>query len=84
MHRHIDEISQSVAPSAHAILIVDQAVWHTSAKLDVAANINILPFPLRSPELNQAENVWQFMRDIRLSNRMFHTYDDIIISAATP
>ncbi len=32
----------------------------------------------RSPELNPVENVWQFMRDNWLSNRVFQTYDDIL------
>jgi hypothetical protein len=50
MNRHLDEISQAVAPGAHAILIVDQAAWHTSPKPDIPANITILPLPLRSPD----------------------------------
>lgn len=78
MNRHLDEISQAVAPDAHAVLIVDQAAWHTSPKLAVPANITILPLPPRSPELNPVENVWQFMRNIWLSNRIFRTYDDIV------
>ena len=35
-------------------------------------------FPPRSPELNPVENVWQFMRDNWLSNRVFTSYDDIV------
>ena len=30
------------------------------------------------PELNPVENVWQFMRDNWLSNRVFASYDDIV------
>ena len=30
---HLDEISRNVAPGAPAILILDQAGWHTSGKL---------------------------------------------------
>lgn len=78
MNRHLDEISPDVAPDAHAVLIVDQAAWHTSQKLGVPANITILPLPPRSPELNPVENVWQFMRNTWLSNRIFRTYDDIV------
>lgn len=78
MNRHLDEISQAVAPDAHAVLIIDQAAWHTSPKLAVPANITILPLPPRSPELNPVENVWQFMRNTWLSNRIFRTYDDIV------
>ncbi len=33
--------------------------------------------PPKCPELNPIENLWQFMRDNRLSNRIFASYDDI-------
>ena len=41
-------------------------------------NITPLPLPPRSPELNPVENVWQFLRDNWLSNRVFRGYDDIV------
>ena len=47
-------------------------------KLAVPANITLLPLPPRSPELNPVENVWQFMRENRLSNRVFQSYEDIV------
>ena len=31
----------------------------------------------KRPELNPAENVWEFMRDNGLSNRIFRSYDDL-------
>jgi hypothetical protein len=43
----------------------------------VPDNITIVLFPPRSP-LNPVDNVWQFMRDNWLSNRVFTSYDDII------
>ena len=58
--------------------VMDQAGWHTSAKLDVPANITILTLPPRAPELNLVENVWQFMRDNWLSNRVFNSHGDIV------
>ena len=63
MAAHLAEISASVDPGAHAVLMLDQAGWHMSAKLAVPANITLLPLPPRSPELNPVENIWQFMRD---------------------
>ena len=59
-------------------LLMDQAGWHSSAKLEVPDNITIVLFPPRSPVLNPVENVWQFMRDNWLSNRVFTSYDDIV------
>jgi hypothetical protein len=78
MQLHLAEISRTVARGAHAVLIVDQAAWHTSQKLNVPENITILPLPPRAPELNPVENLWQFLRNTWLSNRIFRTYDDIV------
>lgn len=57
---------------------LDQAGWHGSDALVVPDNIRLLPLPSKSPELNPVENVWQFMRDNWLSNRIFKSYDDIL------
>jgi len=78
MTLHLAEISAAVAPGAHAVVILDQAGWHTSAGLEVPGNITLMPLPSHSPELNPQENIWQFMRDNWLSNRVFKSYDDIV------
>lgn len=78
MKQHLDEISAMVEPGRHAILILDRAGWHTSQKLELPKNISLLPLPAKAPELNPVENVWQFMRDNWLSNRIFTSYDDIV------
>jgi len=78
MALHLAEISRIVAPGAHAILLMDQAGWHTTTKLSVPGNISIVMLPSRSPELNPVENIWQFMRDNWLSNRVFKSYNDIV------
>ena len=52
MTQHLSEISRHLADDAHAILIMDQAGWHTSNNLVVPGNITILPLPPKSPELN--------------------------------
>jgi len=78
MTLHLAEISAVVDPGAHAVLLLDQAGWHMSGQLEVPENITLLPLPPRSPELNPVENVWQFMRENWLSNRVFHSYDDIV------
>ena len=78
MTLHLAEISARIAPGRHAALVVDQAGWHLSAELVVPANITVVPLPPKSPELNPQENVWQFMRDNWLSNRVFTSYDNIV------
>ena len=78
MNLHLAEIAKRVAPGAHAVLMVDQAGWHMTDKLDVPKNITILPLPAKCPELNPTENIWQFLRDNWLSNRVFSSYDNIV------
>ena len=78
MSLHLAEISQAVAPGAHAVVLLDQAGWHQSRRLVVPANITLLLLPAKAPELNPVENVWQFMRDNWLSNRVFTSYPDIL------
>jgi hypothetical protein len=41
-------------------------------------NITLIPLPAKCPELNTQENIWQFMRDNWLSNRIFKSFDDIV------
>ena len=78
MNLHLAEIAAEVSPGAIAALLVDQAGWHMSKRLNVPPNIVIVPLPPKCPELNPQENVWQFMRDNWLSNRVFKSYDDIL------
>jgi transposase len=60
------------------VLLLDQAGWHGSKALVVPPNITLLLLPSKCPELNPVENVWQFMRDNWLSNRIFRSYEDIL------
>ena len=78
MTLHLAEISLAIEPGAHGVLLMDQAGWHMTAKLEVPENISIVPLPPKCPELNPVENVWQFMRDNWLSNRVFTSHDNII------
>ena len=57
---------------------MDQAGWPTTNKLVIPANITIIALPAKCPKLNPVENIWQFMRDNRLSNRVLTPHDYII------
>ena len=81
MQFHLDEISRHVARGVHAVLLLDRAGWHTTAKLEIPANITPILLPSRAPELNPVENVWQYLRANWLSNRVFDDYDAIIDAA---
>ena len=60
------------------MVILDQAGWHTTRKLKVPKNLTMVSLPLACPELNAAENIWQYLRQTYLSNRVFKTYTDIL------
>jgi transposase len=68
----------AVQPGAHAVLFVDQAGWHVTAKLQAPENMTLGPLPSKSPELNPVENIWRYMRDKGLSNRIFKRCNDIV------
>ena len=78
MNHHLAAISAKVAPGRHAVLLLDQAGWHTTPQLVVPDNISIIRLPAKCPELNPQENVWEFMRDNWLSNRIFTCYDNLV------
>jgi hypothetical protein len=81
MQVHLGEIARAIAPGAHAVVLLDQAGWHTTANLRIPQNITLLSLPPRSPELNPTENLWQFLRQTFLSNRVFETYKAILDAA---
>ena len=78
MQRHLDEISTVVAAGAAAIVLMDNAGWHRTGHLRWPANVRPLFIPPGCPELNPAEQIWQYLRSNYLSNTVFPTYTDIV------
>ena len=78
MNLHLAEIATEIAPGKHAVLLLDQAGWHLSNRLVVPATITLMSLPPKCPELNPVENVWQFIRENWLSNRVFPSYDNLL------
>ena len=79
MNLHLAEISRHVSAGSHAVVVLDGAGWHqTGGKLEVPENLSLLKLPPYSPELNPVENIWQFLRQNHLSNRVFDNYDAIL------
>jgi hypothetical protein len=72
------ELSQSVAPGAHAAVLIDGAGYHIAGDLTIPDNITLVRLPPYSPELNAIEKLWQFMRDSFLSHRLCDALDHII------
>ena len=53
-----------------AVLVVDQAGWHTGADLVLPEGIDLIFLPPASPELQPAERLWTLV-DEPLANRAF-------------
>ena len=43
-----------------------------------SSGITIIALPPKSPKLNPVENIWLFLRDNCLSNRVSKSYDDLV------
>jgi hypothetical protein len=54
MMEHLKEISATVDPGCHAVIILDKAGSHISPKLELPPNITL---PSKAPELNPVENL---------------------------
>ncbi len=78
MNKHLIEIGRNVSAGAIAVLILDRAGWHSSPRLRIPDNIVLLRLPPYAPELNSAENIWEYFRGNQLSNRLYKDYEDIV------
>jgi transposase len=47
-------------------------------RVERPSNITLIALPAKCPELNPQENIWQFMRENWLSNRILKSFDDIV------
>lgn len=78
MTQHIKQISEATEDDRHALVIMDGAGWHTMDTANEFKNITLIKLPAYSPELNPIEQVWSWLRQHCLSNRVFNSYDDIV------
>jgi len=75
MEEHLKAISKRVLGDGHAVLVMDRAPWHRSLK--IPDNISVVHLPPYSPELNPHENVWEYLKNNFLSNRVFEDLEHI-------
>lgn len=75
MQKHIDTVSDRIPSKHHAVMIMDNAPWHKGLKLP--DNITIIYLPPYSPELNAHENIWEYLKNAYLSNRVFKSFDHL-------
>jgi transposase len=69
------ELSLHLAPGVPAVLIWDNAGFHTGKAVVIPANITLLSLPPYSPELNPVENLWHDLRSHFWSLWVYRDYE---------
>lgn len=65
-------------PNYRIIMILDSAGWHTTKKLVLPENIQLLHLPPYSPELNPTEHIWDYIREQKeFNNYTFESLDAV-------
>jgi len=77
----LEQFARELSPGVHAVLIWDQAGFHTAKALQVPANISLIALPPYSPELSPVENLWHYLRSHHWANRSYEDYDDLLHAA---
>lgn len=78
----VDAFSASLAPGVHAVLVLDKAGWHVTAKLKLPPNVSLVHLPSYAPELNPVERVWLYLKERFLSHRVFQDERAIVDACA--
>src|SRR3954452_18745375 len=71
----LEEFSRRLAPGVHAVLLWDNAGYHTSGGLVVPPNVSLIGLLPYSPELNPVENLWHYLRSHHWSHRVYQGYE---------
>lgn len=64
-------------PDDFIVLILDGAGWHRSHGLKIPQNMDLLPLPPYSPQLNPVEHLWDELREKSFHNRVFGSLDAV-------
>jgi len=71
---YLDDFAASLPVDVIALLVLDGASWHRSAKLTVPDNLRLVFLPPYTPELNPAEHLWPLLREVT-ANQTFKDID---------
>jgi putative transposase len=77
MNIFLEELSKAY-PDAMILLIIDNASWHRSNTLNIPENIQMLPLPPYTPELNPIEYIWKEIRKRGFKNEIFKTLNEVV------
>jgi transposase len=72
----LSEVSQR-HPNEWILMVLDGAGWHRAKRLQVPANMQLIPLPPWSPQLNSVEHVWDEVREKWFANRVFASMEAV-------
>ena len=78
MQLFLDRFADTLSPEEHAVMALDGAGWHGANALVVPPNVNLVPLPPYSPQLNPMERVWLYLRERHLSLRLLADTEAIV------
>jgi putative transposase len=77
MNVFLRELSMAF-PDDYILLVVDGASWHKSKGLDIPQNIELIPLPPYTPEMNPIEQIWAWLRLHGFRNEVFQTLEKVV------
>lgn len=77
MNVYLRELSKKY-PDDFILLVADGAAWHKSKGLELQSNIEILPLPPYTPEMNPIEPIWKELRKRGFRNEIFVTLEKVV------
>ena len=58
-------------------MVLDGAGWHRAGDLQVPPNVQLLPLPPYSPQLNPMEHIWDEIREKWFPNLVFNSLEAV-------
>ena len=59
------------------VMVLDGAGWHRAGDLQVPPNVQLLPLPPYSPQLNPMEHIWDEIREKGFPNLVFNSLEAV-------
>ena len=78
---YLEQFARELPVGVHAVLLWDQAGFHTAKAVRIPENVSIIELPPYSPELNPMENLWHYLRSHYWSNRIYEDYEALLDAA---
>ena len=78
---YLEQFARELPVGVHAVLLWDQAGFHTAKAVRIPENVTIIELPPYSPELNPMENLWHYLRSHYWANRAYEDYAALEVAA---